>query len=89
MKKKETKRHFRNYEDGLKERLADPEYAHEYLAVALEEYEEDRDTRAFLLALRDVAEARGGLSKLAERTNLNRPNLYRALSTKETPSGKP
>jgi len=42
-------------------------------------------TQAFLLALKDVAEAQGGLSKLAERTNLNRPNLYRALSAKGNP----
>jgi probable addiction module antidote protein len=69
----------------LKERLADTEYAQEYLAVALEEYEEDGDTQAFLLALKDVAEAQGGLSKLAERTNLNRPNLYKALSAKGNP----
>ena len=34
-------REYRNYEESLKERLADPAYAKEYLAVALEAYEED------------------------------------------------
>lgn len=88
MKKKETKRIFRNYEDSLKERLANPEYSQEYLAVALEEYEEDEDIQAFLLALRDVAEAQGGLSKLAERTNLKRPNLNKAFSAQGNPKWK-
>ncbi len=37
--------------------LKDPERARVYLEVALEEYEKDHDSEAFLLALRDVAEA--------------------------------
>ena len=55
-------RKYRNYEESLKERLADSAYAKEYLAVALEEYEEDGNIEAFLLAIRDVANAQGGLS---------------------------
>lgn len=78
-------REYRNYEDSLKERLADAEYAREYLSVALSEYEEDGDIEAFLLAVRDVAEAQGGMSKLAERTKLNRQSLYKALSEKGNP----
>ncbi len=78
-------RKYRNYEDSLKERLQDTEYAKEYLSVALEEYEADGDIDAFLLALRDVAQARGGLSQLAARTDLNRLNLYRALSEEGNP----
>ena len=81
----QTKRRFRRFEDGLRERLADPEYARIFLDVALEEYEEDGNTEAFLLALRDVAEAQGGLTRLAERTKLNRQNLYKALSEKGNP----
>ena len=61
-------RKYRNYEDGLKDRLRDAEYAREYLSVALEECKQDEDIEAFLLAVRDVAEAQGGMSKLAERT---------------------
>ena len=52
----QSKRQFRKFEDSLKERLADPEYAKIFLDVALEEYEKDGDIEAFLLALRDVAE---------------------------------
>ncbi len=72
-------------QDSLRERLADAEYARVFLDVALEEYEKDGDTEAFLLALRDVTEAQGGIGKLAERTNLNRQNLYKALSEKGNP----
>lgn len=51
---------YRNYEESLKARLADSAYAKAYLAVALEEYEEDGNIEAFLLAVRDVANAQGG-----------------------------
>ena len=67
------------------EDLKNPKEAEAYLTVALEEYENDRDTESFLLALRNVADAQGGLTKLAERTHLNRQNLYRALSPKGNP----
>ncbi len=81
----QTKRQFRKYEDSLKERLTDPEYARIFLDVALEEYEKDGDTKAFLLALRDVVAAQGGIAKIAEQTKLNRQNLYKALSEEGNP----
>lgn len=59
----------------------DPEEAAGYLNAALE----DGDYRVFLGALRDVAEALGGISKLAKKTKLSRPNLYRMLSEKGKP----
>jgi len=73
-------RKFRKFEAFLQERLRDPEYARIFLDVALEEYEKDSDRDAFLLALRDVVEAQGGIGKLAKEPNLNRQNLYKALS---------
>jgi len=76
---------YRDFRDYHIEKLRDPEEARVYLSVALEEYEKDSDTEAFLLALRDVAEAQGGLTKLAERTRLNRQNLYKVLSEKGNP----
>jgi probable addiction module antidote protein len=81
----ETRRQFRKYEDTLRERLTDPEYARVFLDVALEEYEKDGDQDAFLLALRDVVEAQGGVGKLAKETHLNRQNLYKALSEEGNP----
>jgi probable addiction module antidote protein len=52
---------------------------------ALEEHEKDKDVSSFLTALRDVAEAKGGITRLAEKTRLNRQNLYKTLSAKGDP----
>lgn len=65
--------------------LQNPKNAEAYLSVALDEYQEDDDTEAFLLALRNVAEAKGGLGKLAKETKLNRQSLYQTLSSKGNP----
>ena len=82
---RETKKQFRKYEDTLRERLADPEYARVFLDVALEEFEKDGNREAFLLALRDVVEARGGVGKLTKATHLNKQSLYEALSEEGNP----
>ena len=73
------------YKDWMDDYLSDPEEARAYLDVAIEEYEEDGDLEAFLLALRNVADAQGGLGELAKRTGLNREHLYRALSEERNP----
>jgi probable addiction module antidote protein len=39
----------------------------------------------FLVALRNVTEAQGGIGELAKRTNLNREHLYRVLSRRGNP----
>ncbi len=75
----------RKFDEYLIESLKDSKEASAYLNVALEEYKKDNNAEAFLLALRDVAEARGGISQLAQKTKLNRQNLYRALSGKGNP----
>lgn len=69
-----------DYMDHLLKDLQNPEYAAGYLTAAIEEGEE-----VFLLAIRDVAQAQGGMSALAKATNLNRENLYDMLSTKGNP----
>jgi len=69
-----------SYLEGLREDLQDPEEAAAYLDAAMEEGSQE----AFLLALRDVAEARG-LSQVAREASLNREHLYRALSEKGNP----
>ena len=74
---------YRNFKDYHIEQLRDPEDAKIYLSVVLEEYEKNGDIEAFLLAVRDVAEAQGGMSKLAERVSLTREGL-RGLDTKVT-----
>jgi probable addiction module antidote protein len=78
-------RKLRNFKEALLEDLKDPKYAQTYLSVALEEYEKDKDVSSFLLALRDVVEAKGGITKLAEKTHLNRQSLYKSLSAAGDP----
>ncbi|MDO8520228.1 MAG: putative addiction module antidote protein [Deltaproteobacteria bacterium] len=80
MRKKTLK--FREYH---LEKLKNRKEAQVYLEVALEEFEKDGDKEIFLKALRDVAEAQGGLTHLSERAHLNRQNLYKALSKKGNP----
>jgi len=56
-----------------------------YLQVALEEYEEDGNLEFFLMALRNIAEARGGMTDLSKKTKMSRQTLYKALSAKGNP----
>ena len=71
-----------DYHQYLIERLKDPAEALAYLKASLEEADLPE---VFLLALRNVAEARG-FAKLAQDTKLNRESLYRMLSKKGNPS---
>lgn len=75
-------KYFRQYHI---ERLKDPRQASAYLEVALEEFEADNNAEAFLLALNDVAKAKGGISKLAHDTGASRTSLYKGLSAKGNP----
>ncbi len=52
----------RKFRDVLIEDLKNPEEAKAYLEVALEEYEQDGDMEALLMALRHVAEAQGNVN---------------------------
>ena len=61
--------------------LRDAETAAAYLNIAAK----DEDPAAFLQALRNVTEAMGGVSRIAERTGLNRQQLYRTLSKNGNP----
>lgn len=79
--KYEIKRRSTSYRDYLIDSLKDTKEAAAYLDAALEE----GDPKLFLLALRNVAEAQGGLLKISRRTKLNRANLYRMLSRKGNP----
>jgi probable addiction module antidote protein len=69
-----------DYKEHLLEDLKDLNYAAGYLTAALEEGED-----IFLLAVRDVAQAQGGLTALSQATQLNRENLYNMLSQEGNP----
>jgi probable addiction module antidote protein len=68
------------YRESLLQAFQDPQEAAEYLTAVLEE----GDSATFLLALRDVAGARG-MSTLAAKAQLNCENLYRMLSEHGNP----
>lgn len=72
----------KNYNEDLNRRLREPEYAAEYLARVLAE----KDNAAFLVALKDVVEAGGGVGSLAGRVGLKRPSLYKILSKNGNPT---
>jgi probable addiction module antidote protein len=71
-----------SYREKLLDALKNPDEAVHYLNACLE----DEDHRVFLLALRDVAEAHGGIRALSRDTSLNRESLYRMLSESGNPS---
>lgn len=69
-----------SYQEDLIEALKDPIEAAAYINAAIE----DGDREVFLLALRNVAQAHGGMSTVAEKAHLNRESLYKMLSKKGT-----
>ncbi|MGO2393129.1 MAG: helix-turn-helix domain-containing transcriptional regulator [Halomonas sp.] len=50
------------------------------------ELDEEGGESAFLMALRHVVEAQGGVAAIAERAKVSRESLYRALSPKGNPT---
>lgn len=71
----------KNYKEHLLQQLKSPREVAAYLNAALQ----DPDPHVFLLALRDIAEAKGGMSWLADESEMNRENLYRTLSIRGNP----
>ena len=69
----------------IEELRADREFAIAYLQAALEELDDADNRAAGLLALRDIAEAYGGMAVVARDAGITREALYRALS----PTGNP
>jgi len=64
--------------------LKDHKEAAAYLNAAIEE----GDRAVFLLALRNVVEAHGGMAAIAEKAKLSRESLYRMLSRRGNPEIK-
>lgn len=77
----------KKYQEWLIESLKDHDEAAAYLNAALEDsLKGDQESKeAFLLALRNIAEAQGGMSLLAKKAHLGRSSLYKTLS----PTGNP
>jgi probable addiction module antidote protein len=64
--------------------LKNAENAAAYVEAAIEQ----GDPAGVLQALRNVAEAHGGVARIAEKTGLNREALYRTLSKRGNPELK-
>jgi probable addiction module antidote protein len=70
-----------NYQDYLIESLQDRKEAAGYLTAALD----GGDISVFLLALRNVIAAQGGISHIAEMAHKSRTSLYKSLSKNGDP----
>ena len=77
----------KKYDDWLIEKLQDHDEAVAYLNAALEESlnGDEESQQLFLMALRNVAEAQGGMAKLAQKAEVGRESLYKALSKRGNP----
>ena len=69
-------------EATVRELRANPKFAAEYLRAALED---NQEPEVLLIALRRIAEARGGIAKIAKAAGIERESLYRALSERGNP----
>lgn len=66
----------------IRELRDDPDFAVEYLKAAMADQAEPR---VLLIALRQITEARGGITKIAKKAGMERESLSRALSPKGNP----
>ena len=66
----------------VKKLRSNPEFAVEYLKAAMEDADEPH---VLLIALRHIAEARGGVAKIAKKAGIERESLYRVLSPRGNP----
>ena len=69
------------YENSLIQDLKDPSEAAAYLDAVIEE----RNLAALMLALRQVAQAQGGVARIARKAKLTREATYRILSKSGNP----
>jgi len=77
----------KNYNQLLVESLKDRKEALAYLNAALEECKDgsEESQKLLLIALKNIAQAQGGISELAERSGLGRESLYKTLSKRGNP----
>lgn len=78
----------KKFRDLLVEKLRNTKEAKLYFEAILEECkecDEEEAKKLVLVALKNIADAQGGISELAVKTKLGRPSLYKTLS----PSGNP
>lgn len=64
----------------------DPKMIDDYLRVALDDISEPGGEAAFLMALKHVALARGGIASVAKSSGMKREAVSRALSPRGNPT---
>ncbi len=85
MNRETVLKHTTSFKSNLNKALKDPKEAQAYLEASLSAYEADGLTDALLLAMRDVAQAQGGVGQLAKRVGITREHLYNVLASKHNP----
>ncbi len=73
------------FKDYLLKDLAQPEFAKGYLEAALQDFDKDGNIEILLLAMKDIAEAQGGIEELATWTNFSPQTLTYLLNTEHPP----
>ena len=73
------------WSDFVVEKLADKKFAKAYLQEALQEFQQDGDKQALLIALWNLAQANGGIAVLAKKIHVGRESLYKTLSENGNP----
>ncbi|RKU30568.1 hypothetical protein C6499_05890 [Candidatus Poribacteria bacterium] len=73
------------FKDYLLKDLAQPEFAKGYLETALQDFDKDGNIEILLLAMKDIAEAQGGIEGLVTWTNLSPKTLTYLLNTEHPP----
>ena len=74
-----------DFKDYVLSKLKNPKEAREYLREAYNRSLEDGNGAVFQLALRDVAEAHGGVGWLAKKSGMPRESVYRVLAKDRDP----
>ena len=57
-----------------------------FLKTALAEFDKDGDVATLMIALRHIAQAKGGIANLSKKTKIGRETLYKILSTEGNPT---
>ena len=72
----------KKYSKDLMQRLHNKSYASLYLKSALGQ----NDNSSFLLALRNVIDANGGIGEISKKSNISRQHLYKILKEDGNPT---
>jgi probable addiction module antidote protein len=76
---------FTDFDEFMIDRLKDPKESQAFLNASLEAYQEDKDLKAFTLALELLIKAQGNVSEFAKDSKLNRSHLYSIFKNEGKP----